>query len=177
MGEWLSHLYWLPNRLLGLLSEKLMVTLTLPRSSVTGRVWIPVKMALQNGKTQNAVALSSSTVITKALGECPRDRKGSDTLNPIYGIVKSTWQIQPRLLSGDFSSIIKAILDCRVHGPPCGQPDPDDIGSGAVDVWLVKSYKGKGFIKGWFGSNKKGRNKQTKMHLNSLNVLCPSLIV
>lgn len=54
--------------------ENLVVTSTLPRESTTGGIRIPVKFILQNGKTQNEVAPSSSALAIKTLE--PPNRKG-----------------------------------------------------------------------------------------------------
>lgn len=112
MGKWIPHPHWLPNQPLGLPSENLVVIATLPRESVTGSIWIPVRLIHQNGKTQNEVAPSSSSPIIKALGESLRDRKEPLHIKhngniAFYDIVKSTWQMKHRSLSREFSSIIK----------------------------------------------------------------------
>ena len=153
MGKWIPILHWLPNQPTGVSSEKLVVTRTLPRKSVSGSIWIPVKLTLQNGKAQNEVAPSSSALIIKALGEPTRDRtrqlyiKYNGNITS-YDIVKSTWQTQHRSLSREFSSTFTANLGtthcvgCNVSG--C-------ILMTSTVVWwcqLVKRYKGKDVIKG-----------------------------
>ena len=77
MRKWIPILPWLPNQPRVCLQEKLVAARMWPRESVTGGIWSPVKLTLQDGRTQKEVATSYSALIIKALGEPTRERKGS----------------------------------------------------------------------------------------------------
>lgn len=110
MAKWIPHLHWLPNQPFSAPWETLTVTSTLPRESAIGSICFPVKLTLQNGKTQNEVTPPSSALIIETLGEPPRNRKGKLCIKYnrtiiLYDIVRSIGQVQHRSLGRKFPSL------------------------------------------------------------------------
>lgn len=83
MAKGVPRPHSLPNQPLSAPSETLAATLTLPNDLAAGSIWIPVKLTLQNGKTQNEVAPSSTAPSSKPWRNHPEIEKESYTLNTI----------------------------------------------------------------------------------------------